>query len=693
MKKPKKTTYLTFCIIILIILLTTTPLHATYTQNYLPIKQPQKNILYVDDNNTKGPWHGTIKHPYQFITQAIENAQHNYQIYIFNGTYNETLTITKPLTIQGENTNTTTIDGKYSNIIIQIQSENVTIKNLTIRNSGGYNTNAAIKTTSPNTSIQNCIIYRTRTAIELNQTKNCSITNCTLHTNGAGIHIIQSQQITVNNNNFCHNALGIETHQSHDINIDKCYLHTNGVGIFSSKSNNIRILQTAIYDHNDNQGGSLFQHSNNISLINCNVIHNGFATRIRNCSSMLFSHCDYKWNTHSAISVETSTRNLTIDNCNITNSFRYSLYITNLESKITNSNLYSSLVGIRFEKSTCDLRNNWWGSPLGPSLFEHPIRDRICYLGGKIRIFPWLTKQNTYAGSNWEINYQHFQVNTSIERYQEISLPGDDNDNDLCPNWWEEKWNYNPNEYNDHQHLDPDNDGLNNLEECYTDQWNSNPFKQDIFIEFDWMEPHCENADNKPSERYKEQLISKFADHNITLHLDTGNLDGGEVIPYKTNFSYDILRDMYWDYFLHNDLNNPRKGIFHYCLIADYGPLGGFSFFGWDQLDSFEISAQIIQNNHPQLARDWIIIMVTFHELGHTLGLFVDDHAGIDNQIATKPLTIQWWKNQNYRSCMHYRYTYKIFDYSDGTHGQGDFNDWENLDFVFFKQSHFEWPK
>ncbi len=34
-----------------------------------------------------------------------------------------------------------------------------------------------------------------------------------------------------------------------------------------------------------------------------------------------------------------------------------------------------------------------------------------------------------------------------------------------------------------------------------------------------------------------------------------------------------------------------------------------------------------------------------------------------------------------------------MLDYSDGTQGYGDFDDWDNLDFTFFKNTYFEWPK
>jgi len=42
---------------------------------------------------------------------------------------------------------------------------------------------------------------------------------------------------------------------------------------------------------------------------------------------------------------------------------------------------------------------------------------------------------------------------------------------------------------------------------------------------------------------------------------------------------------------------------------------------------------------------------------------------------------------------MSYKYKYKIFTFSDGTHGYGDFDDWSNIDFGFFKNTHFEWVK
>ena len=77
------------------------------------------------------------------------------------------------------------------------------------------------------------------------------------------------------------------------------------------------------------------------------------------------------------------------------------------------------------------------------------------------------------------------------------------------------------------------------------------------------------------------------------------------------------------------------------------------------------------------------------HELGHTMGLFADDHNGNDNRGTVNPWYKDYWQFRNYKSCMNYRYTWQILDYSDGTHGSGDYDDWGTLDLEFFKNTRY----
>jgi hypothetical protein len=80
------------------------------------------------------------------------------------------------------------------------------------------------------------------------------------------------------------------------------------------------------------------------------------------------------------------------------------------------------------------------------------------------------------------------------------------------------------------------------------------------------------------------------------------------------------------------------------------------------------------------------------HETGHTFGLIVTKFNGIDNHMSMKPIYKEFWFYITYRSLLNYVYTFAMMDFSDGSHGRGDFNDWSNIDFSFFKNTYFNYP-
>ncbi len=43
--------------------------------------------IYVDDDNTGGPWDGSSAHPYQYIQDGIDNSNPNDTVMVRNGTY------------------------------------------------------------------------------------------------------------------------------------------------------------------------------------------------------------------------------------------------------------------------------------------------------------------------------------------------------------------------------------------------------------------------------------------------------------------------------------------------------------------------------------------------------------------------------------------------------------------------------
>ncbi|KAA0001642.1 MAG: hypothetical protein FE048_05175 [Thermoplasmata archaeon] len=285
----------------------------------------------------------------------------------------------------------------------------------------------------------------------------------------------------------------------------------------------------------------------------------------------------------------------------------------------------------------------------------------------------------------------YWEENILYHTNPKINDSGKDFDNDGIPIEWEDKWGYNPFIYENHTSLDPDNDGIENIEEWKMAHWFSDPYRKDIFIEVDHMA--ARNKFSKPyilPEKSKQMLYTTFTSHHIMLHIDDGCMGGGEEIPYKERITYNETKEIYWQYFLRNSTQNPRKGIFHYVILCSYGATsrGGHAFQGWDNLDTFVLAVQYIRDwRLKEKEREIVMASLFMHELGHTLGLFEFVFDGIDNESCNAPWLKGWWIYRNYKSCLNYRYSFSIINYSDGTHGKNDFDDWGNIDLTFFQNS------
>ncbi len=281
---------------------------------------------------------------------------------------------------------------------------------------------------------------------------------------------------------------------------------------------------------------------------------------------------------------------------------------------------------------------------------------------------------------------------------------GRDYDNDGVPIEWEHKWGnffgqnhhngtiefywiYHPFEAEDHEHLDPDNDGLDNVEEYLVSQWDSDPFRQDIFVELDQMEagPNGEPA-SMLTELAKDILRDAFDKQNIVLHIDDGNMGGGEILPFDNETNRSELVKVYEDYFLHGGENNWRRSVFHYGLVVYEGTYAGFVFNTNDSYwGAYQISSKRVDRKMGiPIARRRAVAYasVYMHELGHTLQI---NMPGGHDQVSKSPFQLGWWKWRAYKSTMNYGYTYLLVDYSDGSRGRNDHDDWSNLNLKAFQ--------
>ncbi len=161
---------------------------------------------------------------------------------------------------------------------------------------------------------------------------------------------------------------------------------------------------------------------------------------------------------------------------------------------------------------------------------------------------------------------------------------GSDEDGDGVPIEWEHKWGqslswdyhvfqhqqkcwYHPFTWENHSTLDPDHDGLTNYQEYLTAQWGSDPLRKDLFIELDLMDTGPNGETTEFPEESKELLRTVFDRQNIVYHLDDGLMGGGEHIPFDDSATDEEIKNIYWKYFLHEDNDTWRCGVFHYGLV------------------------------------------------------------------------------------------------------------------------------
>ena len=309
----------------------------------------------------------------------------------------------------------------------------------------------------------------------------------------------------------------------------------------------------------------------------------------------------------------------------------------------------------------------------------------------------------------WFDIYQEDYDNDRIPYWVEVNEYGTDpeadsslddiDEDDICM-IWEYKWGYSPIEADDHKNLDPDEDSINNYEEYLTTSlFRSDPFRQDIFLEVDWMEEGPNGEKSVMPEKAKDLMKNPFHRRNIVFHLDAGEEKGGELITFEDKTDQETVLEIYNEYFIHDIENNWRRGVFHYGIIVNLVNLKGYAFSGdtppyWGYIpgtNGFIISSsQMEKNTHKIIFKDRTLEKfygsAMMHEIGHNFGIRFGEPYGCDNWFAKYPWQISFWLIRNYKSIMNYQYTYRIFDYSDGSHGWNDYNDWENIDLTYFEQ-------
>ena len=276
---------------------------------------------------------------------------------------------------------------------------------------------------------------------------------------------------------------------------------------------------------------------------------------------------------------------------------------------------------------------------------------------------------------------------TEVNEYgtnPEINNIGDDDDNDNIPIEWEWKWGYDPFQTDNHGYLDPENDAIDNEEEYLTVDFGSDPFRKDMFVELDQMDESPSGQKSLLPEGSKELLYTAHNRQNIVYHLDDGNCENScsDIIPFDESTTGNELRNIYYQYFQQGGDNSWRRGVFHYGVLIYHSDQIDGHMFGTNR---FQVSAKGMEQRSLKLIldRDTVYASAYMHENGHILDFRpIPGH----DQNSKFPWQIGWWLNRPYRSCMNYGYMYTTVDYSDGSRGSVDLDDWERMDLAAFQR-------
>lgn len=210
------------------------------------------------------------------------------------------------------------------------------------------------------------------------------------------------------------------------------------------------------------------------------------------------------------------------------------------------------------------------------------------------------------------------------------------------------------------------------------------PITKDVYLEIDWMNDGIQS--NKPSSSQISLMKNAFTNRGINFHADIGDYGGGNELQSYTGQLHFLNTPNQVDFSeLKNgsglqpaNFNSNRQNIWRY-MISGYSYAESSNSSGVAEIggDDIFVSNGLVRNQFTYTDLDRAIAGTMIHELGHSLCLSSTNgyntqpsecvHSGVDSGSILYNL---------YHSAMNYNYQLDYVDYSDGSNGLNDHDDW-----------------
>lgn len=267
-------------IVLLIIFTTVYPVQSTRGPHYIP---SQSADIYVDWNASyRGVGWYDATHV-ATISQAISNANDGDTIFIYNGTYNEEVTINKRVSIIGQKNSTSPTDYINDTVII---SKNPTDACFNIESHWVNISNIAF---SCQNALKPCVLVESHNHINISD---CLFTHAIQGTTGCGVKLDAVGYVDIYNNVFYGSGCGIWFESmgfSHH-----CTIRNNSI--------------TTYHHADDNACGIKINRDNSYNTIDNNIIYN---------NSFAGVHIFGTWNTITNNTISGNGRSGITDSCGV----------------------------------------------------------------------------------------------------------------------------------------------------------------------------------------------------------------------------------------------------------------------------------------------------------------------------------------------------------------------------------------
>lgn len=258
------------------------------------------------------------------IQDAIDAAYPGDTIQVWDGVYTENIIVNKTITLVGNSSATTIIDGSMSGNVVNIISDWVNMTGFTVRNGSGNGISVEFTTY---TVIDDCIV-----------TQN----------NGAGVYFYSSNEGTVKNSDISFNNGGgiyLQEWGTRDNTIENCDIYNNSwVGIYMDFNvDDVQILGCNISGHTGN--GMYIWNSQTVFLKDTNIFENEAGLFLEFSNYFTMDGVNVYDNNQYGAYIRASY--VTINDCNISSNTNEGLRLdSSFDSDIINTIITDQTTGI-----------------------------------------------------------------------------------------------------------------------------------------------------------------------------------------------------------------------------------------------------------------------------------------------------------------------------------------------------------